>query len=253
VRKLLCHTSGLPLDLPRGAVSYAPGLSWQRLANACLRAPLEQPPDTRVQYSNLGYGLLAIVVERVTGQNFSEAMRAEVLAPLGLDGGLGDELRRRPAVLADVRGRHRGTELEPYNSAFWRDLRLPWGGLITTAEGALRLVRAFGEAAILPMEVAQEATRDQTGGLAGGFAPPLIWPAAPWGLGPELRGTKTPHWAPAEASPTSFGHAGQSGAFAWSDPVAGVSWAILGARTADNGWLLRRAPALGALLMELQA
>ena len=32
---------------------------------------------------------------------------------------------------------HTGTHLDPYNSPFWRSLALPWGGLLTTATGAL--------------------------------------------------------------------------------------------------------------------
>jgi hypothetical protein len=40
---------------------------------------------------------------------------------------------------------------------------------------------------------------------------------------------------------------------AWAAPSAGVAWAILGARTADSGWLLRRAPAIGAAILAASA
>jgi beta-lactamase class C len=158
---------------------------------------------------------------------------------------------RITSALADVRGRQRGGELEPFNSAFWRSLALPWAGLLTTAEGALALVRAFQghPAAFLRPETRAEATRNQTGDLAGGFVKPLYWSPCPWGLGPDLRGAKMPHWAPHEAGAESFGHSGASGCVAWATPSAGVAWAILGARTADSGWLLRRAPAIGAAIV----
>jgi CubicO group peptidase (beta-lactamase class C family) len=42
----------------------------------------------------------------------------------------------------------------------------------------------------------------------------------PWGLGPEIRGNKTPHWTGLRNSPTTFGHFGQSGTMVWIDPVA---------------------------------
>jgi beta-lactamase class C len=253
IRSLLCHTSGLPIDLSGGAAPYAPGLDWPKLRAACLEAQLEAAPGTRVRYSNVGYGLLAAIVEGHAEQPFGTALRALVLDPLGVEGSLGDEPPRPPAVLADVRGRHSGTELVPFNSAFWRSLALPWAGLLTTAEGALKLVRAFGDhpAGFLKPETRAEATRNQAGDLAGGFVPPLEWAPCPWGLGPDLRGAKQPHWAPAQAGADSFGHSGASGCLAWASPAADVAWAILGARTADNGWLMRRAPAIGAAILEM--
>jgi beta-lactamase class C len=129
--------------------------------------------------------------------------------------------------------------LEPYNAPFWRSLALPWAGLVTTAAGALRLVQAFAGAppGFLPPGLLADATSDQTGGLRGGFWPPLRWTSCPWGLGPELRGAKTPHWTPAAASPGSFGHVGASGALAWCDPAADVAWVILGTRTFETWWM----------------
>ncbi len=254
IRALLCHTGGLPIDVADALAPYAPGLDWPRLCAACLETPLETPPGTRVQYDNVGYGLLAAVVEWRTNQGFAHALRDLVLSPLGIESYLGVEPPREVATLADVRGRQRGGELEPFNSAFWRSLALPWAGLLTNGEGALALVRAFQghPAAFLRPETRAEATRNQTGDLAGGFVKPLYWSPCPWGLGPDLLGDKTPHWAPAQAGADSFGHSGASGCLAWAAPAAGVAWALLGARTADSGWLLRRAPAIGAAILGAQ-
>jgi CubicO group peptidase (beta-lactamase class C family) len=251
IRTLLCHTAGLPIDVSSQAAPYAPGLDWPQLRSACLETPLETPPGTRVQYDNVGYGLLAAVVERRTDRGFADALRGLVLAPLGIEGYLGSAPPRPPVALADVRGTQRGGDLEAFNSAFWRSLALPWAGLVTTAAGALALVRAFAgfPAAFLGPATRAEATRSQTGDLAGGFVKPLYWSPCPWGLGPDLRGVKMPHWAPLEAGAASFGHSGASGCVAWAAPSAGVAWAILGARTADSGWLLRRAPAIGAAIV----
>jgi beta-lactamase class C len=219
---------------------------------ACLLSPLEAPPETRVQYSNVGYGLLAVIVERHTGKDFPVALADLVLNPLGVEGYLGVEPPRPLAVVADTRGEHAGGELEPFNSTFWRSLALPWGGLVTTVDGALALVRAFGGApqGFLSPELRDEAVRSHTGDLSGGFVAPLIWSPSPWGLGPEVRGRKAPHWVPSEGGSDSFGHSGASGALAWAAPTHSIAWAILGARTADNGWLLRRAPAIGAAILE---
>jgi len=200
----------------------------------------------------VGYGLLAVLVARLTGHTFTDALGSLVLDPLGVEGYLGAEPPRQPAALAGVRSSHVGTPLEPYNSPFWRSLALPWGGLVTTVEGALRLVRAFRgvPTGFLSDSTRADATNNQTGDRAGGFLPPLIWRHSPWGLGPELRDAKSPHWAPAQASPISFGHSGASGCVVWADPTADVAWAVCGSRTADNGWLVHRAPALGAASLE---
>jgi beta-lactamase class C len=252
IRTLLCHTSGLPLDLAQGAATYARGLDWPALMAACLLTPLEAPPESRVQYSNVGYGLLAAIVERHAGKDFPTALADLVLRPLGVEGYLGAEPPRAPAVVADARGEHAGGELEPFNSSFWRSLALPWAGLVTTVDGALALVRAFTGVSpgFLSPELCVEAVRSHTGELDGGFVAPLFWSPCPWGLGPEVRGRKAPHWAPAEAGQDSFGHSGASGALAWAAPAHKVAWAILGARTADNGWLLRRAPAIATALLK---
>jgi CubicO group peptidase (beta-lactamase class C family) len=242
IRRLLSHTSGLPLDVAPELAPYRPGLDWPALAAACAATGPVRAPGTYVQYSNTGYGLLAIVVERLTGKPFPAALAELVLGPLGIEAYLGAEPPRPPARLADVRGANAGGELEPYNSAFWRSLAAPWGGLITTASGALSLVRAF--------RTRPEAIANQTDNLPGGMAHPLLWDHCPWGLGPEIRGAKTPHWAPAGASPTSFGHVGASGAIAWCDPTADLAWAILGTRTADDGWLLRQGAAIGQAVLQ---
>src|SRR5215211_3828882 len=70
LRALLCHTAGLPVDVAPAHAPYAEGLDWQALGSACLLTPLEAPPATRVQYGNVGYGLLALAIERRTGEHF---------------------------------------------------------------------------------------------------------------------------------------------------------------------------------------
>lgn len=253
LRTLLCHASGLPIDVASEDAPYQPGLDWPKLAHACRVTELEAPPLTRVQYSNVGYGLLGSVAEAVAGEPFAATLRTLVLDPLGIEGYFGADLPRSPAVIANVRGAA-GTPQEVFNSTFWRSLALPWAGLVTTAAGALALVRAFAgiPADFLSPAMRADATRNQTGELAGGFVSPLRWNPALWALGPELRGHKEPHWAPPSASPASFGHSGASGCVAWCDPSKSVAWSTLGSRAADSGWLLRRGREVAAAILSDQ-
>ena len=43
------------------------------------------PPGERYEYSNLGYGVLEYVIERVSGRPYAEFLQSEVLNPLGLN------------------------------------------------------------------------------------------------------------------------------------------------------------------------
>jgi CubicO group peptidase (beta-lactamase class C family) len=64
-----------------------------------------------------------------------------------------------------------------------------------------------------------------------------------WGLGPELRDHKSPHWTGSHNSPRTFGHFGQAGGFLWVDPEAGLACACLTDRP-FGPWAAEAWPAL---------
>lgn len=266
VRQVMSHQAGLPADVPEHVLPYDADLTWPALRHACLGVGPVHPIGERVVYSNQGYAVLAAVVEEVSCTPFVAALRTMVLDPLGIDAVFGADDRDRAVTVADVRSPYRDTALEPFNSPFWRRLGLPTIGMFTNAPGLLSLLGCYGPRArapeaevpgprLLPAELAAEAVSDQGLGRPGGFpggeafhgfsvAKPIWWPECPWGLAAELRGSKRPHWAGGNAAPESFGHIGLTGCIVWCDPVANVSWALLGSRTADCGWLLRRGEAI---------
>lgn len=45
---------------------------------------LESPPDTRFSYCNTNYALLALVIEKITGLSYPEAMKKMIFEPLGM-------------------------------------------------------------------------------------------------------------------------------------------------------------------------
>jgi CubicO group peptidase (beta-lactamase class C family) len=86
VRSLLTHHSGLAADLL---------VLWDQSSRGrslWLSEPLEllkdeylvSPPGSMFSYSNVGYGLLGTLIERVSGMPFESYMAKEVLAPLGM-------------------------------------------------------------------------------------------------------------------------------------------------------------------------
>ena len=101
---------------------------------------------------------------------------------------------------------------------------------------------------VLAAELLDEATTPQLPDLDGVLPGYGRQRPNPWGLGFELKGTKSPHWTPPDASPRTFGHFGQSGAFLWVDPAAGIACVGLSDH-AFGDWARREWPALGTEVM----
>ncbi len=72
-----------------------------------------------------------------------------------------------------------------------------------------------------------------------------------WGLGLELRDSKSPHWTGTRNAPATFGHFGRSGTFLWIDPEAGIALACL-TDLPFGDWAIEAWPRLSdAVLSEL--
>ena len=93
VEQLLRHTSGLPPDYdapafnatPTGAAHYEP----QPFVEKFCEPALASEPGTRWQYSNCGYDILGLILERVTGLSYGDLLRKKILEPAGMsDSGL---------------------------------------------------------------------------------------------------------------------------------------------------------------------
>ena len=81
LQHLLTHTSGLPWSFPDTGPELA---ERDELVRAALRVPLLDTPGADCVPSDVGYALLAAVVETVTKQPFEDALRELVFRPAGL-------------------------------------------------------------------------------------------------------------------------------------------------------------------------
>lgn len=108
------------------------------IAEAMLRRPLEFAPGEEYAYSNLGYCLLGLVIERVTGQPYEVVVRSRLLDPLGIEG---VALERAAATAPPLALAENG----------WREVREPdrlldvlgpAGGWVAPAGGLARLLSA---------------------------------------------------------------------------------------------------------------
>ncbi|MFL5385243.1 MAG: serine hydrolase domain-containing protein [Longimicrobiaceae bacterium] len=84
LERLLNHTGGVPnfTDFFR---EFRRPLSPAQLVDSLARRRLIFPPGTAFRYSNSGYYLLGLVIERVTGASYPEHLRTEFWAPLGME------------------------------------------------------------------------------------------------------------------------------------------------------------------------
>src|SRR5581483_3532013 len=89
----------------------------------------------------------------------------------------------------------------------------------------------------------QDATSLQYPGLRGVLPGFGAQEHNDWGLGFELRGTKSPHWTGSANSQATFGHFGLSGTMVWIDPHAQVGLVALADREFGD-WAKQAWPAL---------
>jgi CubicO group peptidase (beta-lactamase class C family) len=88
IDQLLHHTAGLPPDYdnpqfsdsPEAAVHYTP----QAFAEKFCQPDLTAKPGTQWAYSNRGYILLGLILERVTAKSFDDLLHQQLLVPLGM-------------------------------------------------------------------------------------------------------------------------------------------------------------------------
>jgi serine-type D-Ala-D-Ala carboxypeptidase len=223
---LLVHASGLPAWLPLH-LGLAPGQAGTALGQAALRArcarePLQAPPGTRIEYSDLGFMLLEWLLERALGLPFADAFHSLVAAPLGLEELFFVDLKAPDAAARARAGR-----------TFAATERCPWRGRVLAGEvhdenawaagGVAGHAGLFGTAAAVAR--VGRAWLDALAGRSGPFEPELARRFCRRSELPgpvRLLGFDTPapqgSQAGSRLGPRAFGHLGFTGTSMWLDP-----------------------------------
>ncbi|MEW2390745.1 serine hydrolase domain-containing protein [Streptomyces venezuelae] len=143
LHQLLTHTAGLPEGL---GDDYEPVSRAEMLAGA-MKAPLRSAPGKEFHYSNVGYSLLAAIVEKVSGQSYERFLAERLFRPAGMTR-TGYVLpawdRAQVAVEYDRNGRAQGRPMDhPWapDGPYW-NLRGN-GGMLSTARDMFRWHRAL--------------------------------------------------------------------------------------------------------------
>lgn len=166
---------------------------------------------TRRIYSNTGYLALADLLADRTGFEFRDYATEAVLEPLGMQ-------KATFAGGADA-------------------------GLVASITDLVSLGAELLSPTIIDVSTWRMATEPSMADLPGvlpGWGP---YDPCPWGLGPEIRGEKSPHWTGSTAPPTTFGHFGAAGTFLWIDTVNGLGCAVISGQPFGD-WALSEWPIL---------
>ncbi|MDH5257029.1 MAG: beta-lactamase family protein [Gammaproteobacteria bacterium] len=135
VRNLLTHHSGLPINIFKFSWAETPP-SFHSLMSPSVKLETSYPPSTIYGFSNVGYSLLGLIVERVTGQSFSSAMQEYIFSPIKMNTSSVDnnsEIVKRLAV--GYKDGDAGKKLLPRDS--------PSVGLATTAKDLSRFILMY--------------------------------------------------------------------------------------------------------------
>lgn len=88
IRQLLNHTSGIADFVQYNGFIHGPArldLMPDQILDLVRDRPLEFAPGSRFKYTNTGYALLGMIIERISGQSYADYMQQHVLRALNLN------------------------------------------------------------------------------------------------------------------------------------------------------------------------
>lgn len=240
--QVLTHQGGFPSARPPLEV-------WSdadRRRQAVADFTLEWTPGSKVQYHGASaHAVAAVLIEAVTGRDFREVIRTELLDPLGLSDVYVGVPATEQGRCADMHAPSVG-RLIPAPEANTSDHRaagVPSGGGYATATGIAAFYQmllnegSLNDARVLSPRVIQFATRNHTGDRVDSYTNGPMHR----GIGPHVRGESPAiRGLGAIASPDTFGHGGVGSSYSWGDPDSGVSFTYLTNARLDEPWHTRR-------------
>jgi CubicO group peptidase (beta-lactamase class C family) len=155
---LLTHTSGIPsfTGFPDYASTEAIATTPEKLVARFRDKPLEFQPGEKWNYSNSGYVLLGYLIEKISGQSYSQFVQDNIFTPLGMkDSGYDSN----SAIIA-----HRAAGYAPSDkgliNAGYIDMSIPLsaGALYSTTEDLLRWEQGLFGGKLLSVASLQKMT-----------------------------------------------------------------------------------------------
>jgi CubicO group peptidase (beta-lactamase class C family) len=221
LRMLLTHSSGLPAY----EKLFLRAQTREELLRAAFSMELTADPATRAEYSDIGFIVLGVALERLADEPLETFCRREVFGPLAMSRTTfnpAESLSENIPPTADDRTfRHRVIqgEVQDENASVLGGVA-GHAGLFSTAEDLARFAHAMlnGGRPILRPHTVEVFTRREN--MAVGTSRALGWdtPSAPSQSGKYF-------------STRSYGHLGYTGTSLWIDPERQLSITLLTNRT----------------------
>jgi CubicO group peptidase (beta-lactamase class C family) len=170
IRHLLTHTAGIPnyTNFPDFARTAVLPTSSADMVGMLRDKPLEFAPGEKFAYSNSGYYLLGMIIERVSGKTYADFLQTSIFTPLGMSRTGYDSpstiIRSRAAGYARQAG-------ETVNAAYM-DMTIPFaaGALYSTTEDLLRWDQALYKDTLVSQKSLDEIFTPEKGGYAYGWS-----------------------------------------------------------------------------------
>ena len=150
IHHLLTHTSGIPTytAIPAWRDTNMVPKTTEQMVAIFRDLPLEWVPGAKYAYNNSGYFLLGVVIEKVTGKKYEQALQDMILTPIGLkDTGYDWPGTILPQRAAGYEGRG-----ENIRNAAALDMQQPYaaGSLYSTVLDLLQWEQALYTETLLP-------------------------------------------------------------------------------------------------------
>jgi CubicO group peptidase (beta-lactamase class C family) len=143
IRHLLTHTSGIPnyTALPDYRKTQSLPVTHASLIERFKDKPLEFAPGEKFKYSNSGYYLLGVIIERVSGSLYADFLHENIFVPLAMTSTGYDSSR------SIIKNRAAGYAMQGDSiiNASYLDMSIPYaaGSLYSTVEDLLRWDQAL--------------------------------------------------------------------------------------------------------------
>lgn len=133
IKDLLHQTSGIPSIMGRITIKEDSAGSTQKEVESMLSELSFESFQKEYQYSNINYRLLGFIVEQVSGSQYGEVLKKEILQPIGLAHTSGSVLDPESKGFPNSYNYFLYYPVIPYESSYYKD-QIPEGHIASNAQ-----------------------------------------------------------------------------------------------------------------------
>jgi CubicO group peptidase (beta-lactamase class C family) len=153
IHQLLTHTGGVPsyTDVPEYIAGMREDVTPAQMVERFREKPLDFEPGTGWHYSNSGYFLLGVIVEKLSGGSYEDFVETRIFEPLGMRG---TRYGHASEVVPNRAEGYQGAS-GAYENAAYLSMTQPYsaGSLLSTVDDLARWDEALRTDELLPAEL----------------------------------------------------------------------------------------------------